>query len=117
MMVRKLSSVGLDTSTPLSLRQIEFKKAFVHSDVAQQVNLGSLRSNAAFDIARDDDAQMDLEHNFIVWLVRQVEHRVDLSMDNRPLPSEVDWSYYLSNLSRLAGSAAAFMSTSLLLPR
>ena len=34
-MVRKLSSVGLDTSTPLSWRQAEFKKAFVNSEVAQ----------------------------------------------------------------------------------
>ena len=87
-MVLKLASVGLDVSTPLTSRQTELKKAFLNSDVAELVNLGSLTT--------------ELEHDFIVWVVRQVEHRVDLSMDNRPLPSEVDWRYYPSNLSRLA---------------
>ena len=59
------------------------------SAVAQQISLGQLSSTK-------------LEHGFIAWVVRQVEARVDLSMDNRPFPSEVDWRYWLRNPSRLA---------------
>ena len=33
---------------------------------------------------------VDFQH----WLVRQVEHRVDLAMDNRPAPWEIDWHYW-----------------------
>ena len=73
----------------LALKFCRHPRASSHSEVAQQVNLAPLGST-------------ELEHDFIVWVVRQVENRVDLSMDNRPLPSEVDWSYYLSNLPRLA---------------
>ena len=32
----------------------------------------------------------DFQH----WLVRQVEHRADLAMDNRPAPWEIDWHHW-----------------------
>ena len=87
-MANKLSSLN-DLNAPLSLRQLSFKAALIQSKVAQQVNLGQFSSTK-------------LEHDFIAWIVRQVEAREDLSMDNRPSPSEVDWRYWLRNLSRLA---------------
>ena len=97
-MVKKLSFLN-DVSGPLSLRQLSFKKALVESTAALQVDLGHLRSSK-------------LEQDFIMWVVRQVEARVDLSMDNRPLPMEVDWRYWLSNLSRLAVHSGIHASTS-----
>ena len=85
---KKLSHLN-DLDAPLSLRQLSFKTALIRSTVAQQINFGQLSSTK-------------LEHDFIAWIVRQVEARVDLSMDNRPFPNEVDWRYWLRNLARLA---------------
>ena len=42
-------------------------------------------------------------NEFVDWVVRQVERRVDLEATaTRPLSSEVSWGYWVEHLARLA---------------
>jgi site-specific DNA-cytosine methylase len=66
---------------PLTGRQTALKVALIDSNVLQDGLSGFTGTEERIA-------------DFQCWLVRQVEHRVDLAMDNRPAPCEINWHHW-----------------------
>ena len=67
---------------PLTGRQTALKIAMRDSNVLQ---------NGLNGFTGTTKQTVSFQH----WLVRQVEHRIDLAMDNRPAPWEIDWHHWV----------------------